>query len=188
MLLAGLFGHRQVAQPLLVAWTHALGNWIGNHWQLLAVIIPVVGAIALAFVNHYLALARDARARRLQRTDAFARVRKELAARLIVHAEELRAAANDPRAADLAGLRRTNDALTERSRNDEVVQTLGTRYVAFAGALDRERRALARLDGEAPERVRTICARAVLEFVPFIAEFGEGARALPLRAFAEPYR
>lgn len=184
MLLAGLFGHRRPDDPLYVQWLHTAGQWFASHWTVIAVVIPVAGALIAGLLNHYLAVSRENRSRRISRVDTRGRVHKEIAARLILHCRELCAAVEQPQAADTGALRAENAALTLRCREQDVVEALGTRYVAFVDTLDRERRTLERFDRRDIRRIPDVAGRAINDLLPFIAEFGEGKRAREFRSFA----
>jgi hypothetical protein len=184
VLLAGLFGHRRPDDPFYIQWLHTIAQWLSSHWTTLAVVIPVAGALAAGLLNHYLAVSRENRSRRISHVDVRGRVHKEIAARLILHCRELSAAIDEPRAADTGSLRADNAALTLRCREQDVVEALGTRYVAFVDALDRERRTLERFDRRDVRGIPDVAGRAISDLLPFIAEFGESKRAREFRSFA----
>jgi hypothetical protein len=155
------------------------------HWGVLAVIIPVAGAILASIVNHYLTLARENRTRRLSCGDVRRRVYQELAARLLVHCRELQSAIADPGSVDSETLRRSNAGLKSRTESQDVVEALGNRYVAFVAAVDEERRTLDHVTGK---RGTAIAARSIRAYAPFLSEFGEELQARNLRKFAEKTR
>jgi hypothetical protein len=148
----------------------------------LAVVIPVCGAIFAGIINHYLAVARENRSRRLNKGDVRGRVYKDLAARLMVHCRELQVAVADPGSVDSETLRRSNSGLKKRAESEDVVEALGSRYVPFVAAIDEERRSLNHLGGNGGT---AIAARAILGYAPFVTQFGEETHGRNLRKFAE---
>jgi hypothetical protein len=148
----------------------------------LAVIIPVCGAILAGIVNHYLAVSRENRSRRITNRNVRGRVYKDLAARLLVHCRELQVAVADPGSVDSETLRRSNAGLKKRVESEDVVEALGPHYVAFVGAIDEERRSLNHVSGNGG---KAIAARAILSYAPFVAQFGEESQSRTMRKFAE---
>jgi hypothetical protein len=182
VLLAGLFGHRRAPDdPVAVQWLHATLQWASAHWAALAVIIPVAGAIAAGIVNHYLAVARENRARRLTRGDVRARVYADLAARLLSHCSAIYAAVVNPGAADPQSWRVGNAGLRTRSETHDVVDALGQHYVSFMAAIEQERRTI---DALARTGVAAGAVHIIELYVPFIDEFGEPVQARRLKKFA----
>jgi hypothetical protein len=173
-LFAGLFGHRRSDDPLVVQWLHAATQWAGDHWAALAVIIPVVGLIAAGIVNHYLALARDSRARRLGRSEVRARVHADLAARLLSHCSYVQSSIGNPEA-DPSAWRPGNASLRARAEMPDVVDTLGSDYVSFMAAIEKERRTIDVIarNGERSERIDAAARDVIEAYVPFICDFGE---------------
>jgi hypothetical protein len=182
VLVAGWFGHRRPDDPVYVQWFHAAQQWLTAHWGVLAVLIPVGGAIVAGIMNHYLAVARENRARRISLGAVRGRVYKDLAARLMIHCRELQVAIADPRSVDSETLRQSNAALKKRTEARDVVEGLGSRYVAFVATIDEERRSLNHIDGRTGT---TIAARAILGYAPFVAEFGEEQQSRNLKKFAQ---
>jgi hypothetical protein len=146
------------------------------------VLIPVCGAILAGLVNHYLAVSRDNRKRRIVRGDVRGRVYKDLAARLMIHCRELQVAVADPGTVDAETLRRSNAALKSRTESEDAVDALGKHYIAFVAAIDEERRSLNHADGRSST---AIAARAILGYAPFVSEFGNEKQGRDLRKFAE---
>ncbi len=171
-LIAGLFGHRHpaAADPAVVAWYHQASAWAMAHWAVLAVVIPVAGGIAAGVINHYLALLRENRTRKLTLRETRARVHADLAARLLGHCARVAHEASNG-SVDAAAWRASNAALHDRAQRSDVVDALGKSYVAFMAAIEWERRAIGH---EAPHR-------SLEAYVPFIADFGEGAQARRLQ-------
>jgi hypothetical protein len=173
-LVAGLFGHRRSDDPLLVQWVHAATQSAAEHWAALAVVVPVAGLIVAGVVNHYLALVRDNRARRLGRGELRARVHADLAARLLSHCSYVQAAIGNPQA-DASAWRPGNAALRTRAEMPDVVEALGKEYVSFMAAIEKERRTtdpVAR-GGERLERIEAAARDIIETYVPFICDFGE---------------
>lgn len=169
-LVAGLFGHPRHDDSLASAWYHGALGWMGAHWAVLAVVIPVAGGLAGGIVNHYLAVARENRSRALNRKDVRARVYADLAARLLRHCAWLQQTMASG-SLDVTNWRNGNAGLHARAESPDVVEALGPDYVAFMAAIECERRAIGN-DGP----------RATLErYLPFIAAFGEGAQARRLQ-------
>jgi hypothetical protein len=190
VLLAGLFGRRHPGDPVAVQWLNAATQWVAAHWTVLAVLIPVAGLIAAGVVNHYLAVARDNRARRVSRGEVRSRVYADLAARLLAHCSEIRSAIGNPRATP-AGWRDGNSALRARAEMPDVIETLGREYVSFMAAIDRERRtidAFERHGAPAREQIDRGAADVIETYVPFISQFGETQQAHRLRRFASDAR
>ena len=73
-------------------------QWLAAHWGVLAVVIPVCGAILAGILNHYLAVSRENRSRRISKGDVRGRVYKDLGARLLIHCRELQVASPTPAA------------------------------------------------------------------------------------------
>jgi hypothetical protein len=179
MLIAGLFGHRRPPDPLYEQWLHAVSQWFGAHWGTVAVIVPVAGALAAGIVNHYLAVARENRTRRLARADQRARVHADLAARLLSHCTQVRAAVAFSQF-DPSVWRSSNAGLRLRAQAPDVIEVLERRYVSFMAAIERERRIVEALPAAGERRARAAAEGAceVLRlYVPFIADFGEPAQA-----------
>ena len=85
-------------------------------------------------------------------------------------------AASIPNAAPLhAGLKK-------RTETEDVVEALGSRYVAFVAVIDEERRSLYHVAGNDGA---AIAARAILSYAPFVTQFGEETHGRNLRKFAE---
>jgi len=133
-------------------------------------------------MNHYLAVARENRARRISKGDVRGRVYKDLAARLMIHCRELQVAVADPGTVDSESLRRSNAALKSRTESADVVEALGKRYIAFVATVDEERRSL---NYAGSKGGTAIAARAILAYAPFVSEFGEETQGRNLRKFAE---
>jgi hypothetical protein len=168
-------------------WWHLALAWTTAHWGVLAVVIPVAGAIVAGIFNHYLAVARDNRTRRLTRVEVRGRVSTELAARLLVHCRDLGSVIGDP-TPNLRACRSGNEALHARCESADVVEALGKKYLALIAALDEERRALNSLErnvpaGDGREQFRWAVAvseaayRAIGSYLPFVHDFGEGKQA-----------
>ncbi len=157
-------------------------QWLTAHWGVLAVLIPVCGAILAGILNHYLAVARENRSRRISKGDVRGRVYKDLAARLMIHCRELQVAVADPGSVDSETLRRSNAGLKKRTETEDVVEALGSRYVAFVAVIDEERRSLNHVAGNDGA---AIAARAILSYAPFVTQFGEETHGRNLRKFAE---
>jgi len=172
LLLAGLFGHRRSPDPFYVTWWHAVAQWTGDHWQVLAVVIPVAGAIAGGILNHSLTVSRENRSRRLVRSDTRARVHADLAARLLAHCSYLQRASAAAQL-DAATWRRSNASLRARAEMTDLIDVLGPRYVSFMATIERERRIVEEEAIAANDSVREV----VRLYVPFIAEFGEPVQA-----------
>ncbi|MGA8533165.1 MAG: hypothetical protein WB615_03535 [Candidatus Tumulicola sp.] len=166
-------------------WFRAAIQWAGDHWAVLAVVIPVVGLIVAGIVNHYLALARDDRARRLGRSELRARVHADLAARLLSHCTYVQSAIGDE-GADAGNWRPGNASLRTRAEMSDVVDVLGREYVSLMAAIERERRTIDALPrGGGRREGIDAAARDVIEtYAPFIASFGEARQAQRLRALA----
>jgi hypothetical protein len=177
-----LFGHRRPDDPAYVVWIHTVQQWLTAHWGVLAVLIPVCGAILAGILNHYLAVARDNRSRRISKGDVRGRVYKDLAARLMIHCRELQVAVADPGSVDSETLRRSNAGLKKRTETEDVVEALGSHYVPFVAAVDEERRSLNHIGGNGGT---AIAARAILAYAPFVTMFGEERHGRSLRKFAE---
>ena len=177
-LIAGLFGHRHAAESAAVQWYHTALAWMTAHWGVLAVVIPVAGAILAGIFNHYLALARENRTRRLTRVEVRGRVSTELAAKLLVHCRDLGSIIGDD-TLDLRTCRSGNQMLHQRCAATDVVEALGKKYLDLVGALDRERREFDALERSAPTTIQVAeCAyRAIGSYLPFVHEFGEGKQA-----------
>jgi len=178
-----LFGHRRPDDPVYVQWFHTAQGWLAAHWGVLAVIIPVGGAIVAGIMNHYLAVARENRTRRISKGDVRGRVHKELAARLLIHCRELQVAIADPGSIDSETLRRSNAGLKKRTESEDVVEALGSHYIAFVAAIDEERRSLNHVTAKGGGSA--IAARAIYTYAPFVTEFGEERQGRSLRKFAE---
>jgi hypothetical protein len=163
-------------------WIHNAQQWLTAHWGVLAVIIPVCGAILAGIVNHYLAVSRENRSRRISKGDVRGRVYKDLAARLMIHCRELQVAVADPASVGSETLRRSNAGLKKRTDNEDVVEALGSHYVPFVAAIDEERRSLNHVGGNDGT---AIAARAILTYAPFVSQFGEEIHGRNLRKFAE---
>lgn len=190
VLIAGLFGHRHADDPIWVAALHAVAQWIGTHWAAIAVIVPVLGLIVAGIVNHYLALAREKRARRVMRDDVRARVHADLAARLLSHCSYIQTAIGD-RDADPSAWRPGNTALRRRAEMPDAIEALGGDYVGFMAAIESERRtvdALVRLGIQTrdrlSERIGAGASDIIETYVPFICDFGEAQQARRLSRFA----
>lgn len=153
-----------------VAWYHDALVWSTAHWTVLAVVIPVAGAIVAGILNHYLAVARENRSRRLNTRDVRARVHADLAARLLQHCTRLHNAIENGRV-DAQSWRDENAKLHARAQSPDVVEALGGRYVGFMAAIEHERRALGNGDPR----------RALEAYVPFISAFGQSAQARRLQ-------
>lgn len=177
-LLAGLFGHHRSIPPFYVTlWQHAV-TWTIAHWQTLAVVIPVGGGILAGILNHYLALSRENRTRRLTRMDLRTRVHADLAARLLAHCSSVQQAYRS-NALDAATWRRGNETLRERAQKTDLIDVLGPRYVSFMAAIERERRILE--DLEANAKARNSVREVMGLYAPFIAEFGQPKQAKRLK-------
>jgi hypothetical protein len=172
VLFAGLFGHRRAADPFYVSWMHAIAQWTSDHWQVLAVVIPVAGGIVAGILNHVLSVSRDNRSRRLARSDARSRVHADLAARLLAHCSYLQRASACAQI-DTAAWRRSNASLRARAEMTDSIEVLGPRYVRFMATIERERRIVEEQAVAANEGVREV----VRLYAPFIAEFGEPVQA-----------
>jgi hypothetical protein len=172
ILLAGLFGHRRPPDPFYVTWWHSVAQWSGDHWQVLAVVIPVAGAIVAGILNHSLSVSRDNRSRRLARSDVRARVHADLAARLLAHCSYLQRACAAAQL-DAAAWRRSNANLRARAEMTDSIDVLGPRYVSFMATIERERRIVEEKATGANDGVREV----VRLYAPFIAEFGEPVQA-----------
>ncbi|HTU83014.1 MAG TPA: hypothetical protein VMF61_12840 [Candidatus Acidoferrales bacterium] len=170
VVIAGLFGHRHLVESVPSAWYHAARVWATSHWAVLAVVIPVAGGLAVGFVNHCLALARENRARKLNLRDVRARVHADLAARLLAHCTRLHQQAWSG-SIDGAGWRAANEALYARAQRHDVVDALGRSYVSFMAAIESERRAIGREDPRSSAQA----------YVPFIEAFGERRQARRLQ-------
>jgi hypothetical protein len=159
----------------------------------LAVVIPVAGAIVAGIVNHYLALARENRARRVGRSELRARVFADLAARLLSHCSYVQSSIGNGRF-EPSAWRPGNEKLHERAEMTDVVEALGKDYVPFMAAIESERRvidALARLDPGAKTYARRVAQGAfdvVDAYAPFIGDFGEERQAVRLRKIAGDVR
>jgi hypothetical protein len=184
-LVAGIFGHRRPDDPLAVQWFHAAAQWCGEHWAVLAVVIPVVGLIAGGIVNHYLALARDSRARRLVRGDVRARVHADLAARLLSHCSYIQSGIGNPET-DAGTWRPGNASLRTRAEMPDVVDALGKDYVSFMAAIEKERRTIDLLarNGRPSGRMDEAARDVIEAYVPFLCDFGEGRQARRLSELA----
>ena len=144
---------------------------------MLAVIIPVAGLIAGGIVNHYLALARDGRARRLVRGDVRARVHADLAARLLSHCSYIQSGIGNPET-DAGAWRPGNASLRTRAEMPDVVDALGKDYVSFMAAIEKERRTIDLLARNGARGRIDEAARDVIEaYVPFLCDFGESRQA-----------
>ena len=178
VLLAGLFGHRRPDDPFYVQWIHTATQWVGAHWAVLGVLIPVAGAIAAGIVNHYLAVARENRARRFTQGALRARVHADLAARLLAHCTQI-ALAVDAGRPDPHAWRSGNADLRRRGEMHDVIEVLGTQYVTFMAAIEHERRALDALEAGRTDRRRVSqsASTIVAAYVPFICDFGEERQA-----------
>ena len=176
VLIAGLFGHRRPDDPLYVQYEHAIVQWVGAHWAVLAVVIPVGGAILAGIINHYLALSREKRVRAMDLRAVRARVYADMAARLLAHCSRVATEAESG-GVDVEAWRRANAALHARAQTVDVVDALGAQYVGFMAAIDQERRTIDRL---ADKGVGT----TIVAYVPFIAAFGEKQQAARLRKLA----
>jgi hypothetical protein len=161
---------------------HTAQQWLTTHWGVLAVLIPVCGAIVAGIMNHYLAVARENRARRVRKGDVRGRVYKDLAARLMIHCRELQVAVADPGSIDSESLRRSNAALKARTEFDDVVEALGAHYVPFVATIDEERRSFNHAEGKPGT---AIAARAILGYAPYVEQFGEPTQGRNLRKFAQ---
>jgi hypothetical protein len=182
-LLAGLFGHRHTepVSPVIAPFSNAM-QWAGAHWAVLAVIIPVGGAIVAGLLNHYLALARENRSRRVSRKETRARVYADLAARLLSHCSAVYGGLVNPVSADPVAWRSANASLRARSQMHDVVDALGGEYVSFMAAIEDERRRLATFSsGSVPAGG---IAHIIESYVPFIDRFGEPVQAKRLQTFA----
>jgi hypothetical protein len=171
-LLAGLFGHRRPPDPAYVTWFHSVAQWTSDHWQVLAVVIPVAGGLAAGIVNHFLSVSRENRSRRLVRSDVRTRVHADLAARLLAHCSYLQRAAAASQL-DAAAWRRSNANLRARAEMTDLIEVLGPRYVSFMATIEHERRIVDREANGAHDGVREV----VRLYAPFIAEFGEPVQA-----------
>jgi hypothetical protein len=196
VLIGGLFGHRGPDDPVWLREFHAVTQWTAAHWAALALIVPVLGLIAAGIVNHYLALSRENRARRLSRSELRARVHADLAARLLSHCAYVQGAIGHPQA-DPRAWRPGNTTLRKRGEKPDVVEALGHDYVPFMAAIEKERRTIEelehQLDGRgAPDRVAERVgagAREIVEtYVPFICDFGEERQARRLSQAASDAR
>jgi hypothetical protein len=146
----------------------------------LAVVIPAGGAIAAGVMNHYLAVARENRARRLSLRDVQSRVYADLSVRLLHHCSALQGVMRGgPH--DLEAWRERNAALRARSESEDVIQSLGHEYVHFVAAIEHERRALANFARRQP---RFTARDVVAHYVPFIAQFGQPGEAGRLKKLA----
>jgi hypothetical protein len=174
ILLAGLFGHRRAVDPWYVAWWHTVATWTSDHWQILAVVIPVGGGLLAGILNHYLSVSRENRTRRLSRTDLRTRVHADLAARLLAHCSYVQRAYH-ANSLDASAWQRGNASLRERAESADLIDVLGPRYVSFMAAIERERRILEELatNSKAADGVREVLKL----YAPFIAEFGEPSQA-----------
>lgn len=178
VLFAGLFGHHRADVPFYSAWWHAVATWTSANWQVLAVVIPVAGAIAAGILNHYLSVSRDNRTRRISRKDLRTRVHADLAARLLAHCSYVQHACRS-NALDATAWRRGNDNLRQRAEMTDLIDVLGPRYVSFMAVIERERRIL---DDLAADAKAARAAKEVLRlYAPFIAEFGEPKQARRLK-------
>jgi hypothetical protein len=184
-LIAGLFGHRRPDDPLPVRWLDAATQWAGDHWTILAVIIPVTGLIVAGVINHYLALARDARARRLGQGDVRARVHADLAARLLAHCSYIQTTVGDP-AGHANDWRPGNASLRARAEQPDVIEVLGKQYVSFMAAIEKERRAIETTarDGQPRKHFARAACDVVETYTPFICDFGEPVQGRRLAAIA----
>lgn len=178
VLVAGLFGHRAPSTPFYLTWWHHVLTWMAGNWQVLAVVIPVAGGVLAGVLNHYLAVSRENRTRRLTRKDLRTRVHADLAARLLAHCSEVQHAYRS-NAIDETKWRRGNDNLRQRAENSDLIDVLGPRYVSFMAAIERERRILEGL--EANSKTRDGVREVMRLYAPFIAEFGEPKQAKRLR-------
>ena len=190
VLIAGLFGHRRPDDPAWIQWLHAASQWIGAHWAVLAVLIPIAGLIVAAIVSHYLALARENRSRRLTRGEVRVRVHADLAARLLSHCTYVQTAIDDP-ALDPAAWRPGNTSLRRRAEMADAVDALGAEYVSFMAAIEKERRTidgLVRLGAQTrdrlSERIHAGAFDIIETYVPFICDFGETQQARRLSKLA----
>ena len=172
ILIAGLFGHRRAADPFYVTWSHAIAQWMSTHWQVLAVLIPVAGAIVAGILNHALTVSRENRSRRLARSDLCARVHADLAARLLAHCSYLQRVSATAQL-DTAAWRRSNANLRARAEMGDSIEVLGARYVTFMATIERERRIVEEEAAAGNDGIREI----VRMYAPFIAEFGEPVQA-----------
>jgi hypothetical protein len=172
VLLAGLFGHRRAADPFYVTWLHGAAQWTSDHWQVLAVVIPVAGGITAGIINHMLSVSRENRSRRLARSDVRARVHADLAARLLAHCSYLQRASAAAQL-DAGAWRRSNANLRARAEMTDSIDVLGARYVTFMATIERERRIVEEEAVAANDGVREV----IKLYAPFIAEFGEPAQA-----------
>lgn len=171
VLIGGLFGHRRPADPFYVAWSHAAAQWAGDHWQVLAVVIPVAGGIAAGIINHALSVSRENRSRRLAHSDVRARVYADLAARLLAHCSYLQRAA-DSAQLDATAWRRGNADPRARAQMTDSIEVLGARYVRFMATIEHERRVV-----EEKAAPREGGREVIRLYAPFIAEFGEPVQA-----------
>ena len=172
VLLAGLFGHRRPPDPFYVTLWHSAAQWTGDHWQALAVVIPVGGGIAAGILNHALGVSRDNRSRRLARADARTRVHADLAARLLAHCSYLQRASAAAQL-DADTWRRGNASLRARAEMTDSIDVLGARYVKFMATIEHERRIVEEKAAAGNDGVREV----VRLYAPFIAEFGEPVQA-----------
>lgn len=172
LLVAGLFGHRQAPDPFYVTWAHAIAQWTGAHWQVLAVVIPVAGGIAAGILNHTLSVSRENRSRRLALSDVRARVHADLAARLLAHCSYLQRASAASQL-DATAWRRSNANLRARAEMTDSIDVLGVRYVTFMATIERERRIVEEESAGTNAGVREV----IKLYAPFIAEFGEPVQA-----------
>lgn len=182
VLLAGLFGHRHAAQAEVSSPVQDAIQWAGAHWAVLAVLIPVAGALVAAIVNHYLAVARENRTRRMTRGEVRARVYADLAARLLSHCSAVYAGLVNPATADPTAWRSTNVSLRARAQMPDVVDALGRQYVSFMAAIEAERRTL---DAIGRNRIGAGAAAIIEAYVPFIDAFGEPEQARRLQKYTK---
>ena len=197
--LAGLFGHHHQQAPQATpsgevvqtaqSWYAVSAAWIGAHWQVLAVVIPVAGAIAAGLLNHYLAVAREKRTRRLGLRDVRERVFADLAARLLAHCTRLQHSISGE-TIDAPAWQSENASLHRRAQMTDVVDALGRQYVPFMAAIESERRAIAGLGraGRDGWPARDAAWRIVEQYLPFIVDFGEETQARRLQQYLRDAR
>lgn len=183
-LIAGLFGHRHTeTAAAAVPWFQPALQWAGAHWAVVAVVIPVAGAILTGIMNHYLAVARENRARKRELEDRRARVYADLAVRLLTRCVALQAVATGTQP-DLQAWRNENARLRARAEMPDVIETLGTEYASFVAAIEKERRTIDRLDGASLAKDASSALEVIQYYAAFIHDFGETAQAKRLQKFA----
>jgi hypothetical protein len=166
-----------------VPWYQPALQWAGAHWAVLAVVIPVAGAIATGIMNHFLAVARENRARKRELSDRRSRVHADLAVRLLTRCVALQTVATGTQP-DLQSWREENAHLRARAEMPDVIETLGTEYAPFVAAIEQERRTIERLSAAAQTSGASGALDIIQYYASFIHDFGEPTQAKRLQKFA----